>query len=100
VSKRVRGVVESIVSPDELIDVRLDWVTPMSHRFDRVDAGWVALRVTVIAREDEVEQLEIWGPDWPSDWETALRVFASTLEDWVCETRFAWGQERRATVPD
>jgi hypothetical protein len=73
---------------------------PRPNRFDSPDAGWVALRVTVVARGDEVEQLEIWGPDWPSDWDAALETLAGNLENWVCESRFAWGQLRRPYIPD
>lgn len=100
VERRVRGLVDSVVFRDELIDVRLEWVTPRGHQWDDPDANWVALRVTVVGRGDEVEQQEIWGPDWPSDWETSLWELANDLEDWVCETRFAWGQQRRALIPD
>ena len=100
VEARVRGIVESVVFPDELVDVRLEWVTPSAHRFDSPDAGWVVLRLTVVARGDEVEHLEIWGPDWHSDWDTALAILAGNLEDWVCETRFAWGQQRSASIPE
>ena len=99
VEARVRGVVESVVFPDGLVEFRLEWVTPLAHRFDRPNAPWVALRLTVVARDDEWEQLEIWGPDWPSDWQKALEDLAGNLEDWVCESRFAWGQLRTASVP-
>ncbi|EGD43784.1 hypothetical protein NBCG_01911 [Nocardioidaceae bacterium Broad-1] len=30
----------------------------------------------------------------------ALRQLGSDLEDWVCETTFAWGEERHARVPE
>jgi hypothetical protein len=81
--------------------MRLEWVTPIAHRFDDPEAGWVALRLTVIAvGDDDSFQYEIWGPDWFTTWEGSLGLLASFLEDWVCETRFAWGQERRAGIPD
>lgn len=99
VNDRVRGMVESVVRADELVEVRLEWVTPLAHRFDRPGAGWIALRLTVLAKGDEGERFEFWSPDSGLDWEPALAQLANDLEDWVCETSFAWGQERRATVP-
>jgi hypothetical protein len=88
------------VRTDELRDVRIEWVTPFAHTLDRPDAQWVALRVTVAAGSDDVFQKEVWGPDWYSEWEDSLLQLASDLEDWVCETAFAWGELRHASVPD
>jgi hypothetical protein len=100
VERRVRGLVESVLRPGELVDVRLEWVTPRAHQWDDPHAAWVALRVVVMAAtEDDGYEREIWGPDWYCTWERELDQFANDIEDWVCETSFAWGQERRATVP-
>ena len=90
----------SVVEPGELRFLRLEWVTPWAHHCDRPDAAWVALRLTVAGIDDNVYQQEIWGPDWPLTWEDELWQLASDLEDWVCETSFAWGQQRVAHVPD
>jgi hypothetical protein len=100
VQQRVRGVVDSLLGPDELQELRLEWVTPAERPpgFSRSSA-WIALRITVLAKEDESFRLEFWGPDMWQDWEESLGDLASNLEDWVCETSFAWGQERVATVP-
>lgn len=92
-------MVESVVRADELEEIRLEWGTPAAHRFDHPEAGWVALRLTVLAKNDEGTRFEFWCPDSGLDWEGALDQLANDLEDWVCETSFAWGQERRATVP-
>lgn len=99
VRERVRALVESVHHPGELTAVRLDWRTPQAHHWDLPGAAWIALRLTVSAIDDEVYQREIWGPDWPCDWEKALQQLASDLEDWVCETSFGWGQRRAAVVP-
>jgi len=32
-------------------------------------------------------------------WENSLRQLAEGLEDWVCETRFVWAEQRHAVVP-
>jgi len=61
VTARERGIVKSVVFPDELIETRLEWVTPRAHEFDSPNAQWIALRLTVVARNDEVERLEFWG---------------------------------------
>ena len=104
VRRRVHGLVESVVHGRELESVRLEWVTPNAHRFDEPDAGWAALRLSVSAIGDESFQKEIWTPGrrWGEDvaWVDELDQLASDLEDWVCETRFAWGSQRRAEIPD
>ena len=96
---RIRGLVSSVVKPDEFESLRLEWVTPLAHQVDEPDAGWIALRLTVYAVGEEMFQQEVWGPAWFSTWEGALSQLANSLEDWVCETRFAWGQQRIATIP-
>ena len=99
VQVRVRGIVESVLRSDELEDLRLEWVTPSAHQFDLLEAGWVTLRLTVSAKDDEGARFEFWSPDVGPDWEGALLQLANDLEDWVCETAFAWGHKRRATIP-
>lgn len=99
-SERIQGIVASVVHPHELRDLRIEWVTPGIHALDMPEAQWVTLRVTVHAGKDEIFQQEIWGPEPVTTWHVALWQFASHLEDWVCETRFAWGQQRHAVVPD
>jgi hypothetical protein len=69
--RRVRGIVDSLLRPDELEEMRLEWVTPDGGR----------LRFS------------------PQGWEGTLVQLANDLEDWLCETSFGWGQERIATVP-
>jgi hypothetical protein len=39
VEARVRGIVKSVVFPDELLETRLEWVTPSAHQFDSPHAG-------------------------------------------------------------
>lgn len=97
---RVRGLVESVLEPGELRSLRLEWVTPEGHHFDEQDAAWIALRVTVAAVDDDVFQREIWGPAWCTTWDSELLQLASDLEDWICETSVAWGQQRTARIPD
>lgn len=65
-------MVESVVRANELVEVRLEWVTPVAHRFDRPGAGWIARRLTVLAKGDESERFEFWSPDSGLDWEPAL----------------------------
>jgi hypothetical protein len=95
----VNVIARSVLRPDEFQSLRLDWVTPWTHRLD-ADAGWVALRVTVTAIADEAFQKEIWNPDRSAGWEAELAQLASDLEDWVCETSFAWGEQRTALLPE
>ena len=66
----------------------------------RLVIGGLAERVTVAATNDETFTREIWGPAWPAPWDVSLSQLANDLEDWVSETAFAWGQQRRARVPD
>ena len=99
VDARVYALVASVVGDSELKTVRLEWVTPVAHQWDDPDARWVALRVTVVAVADEVFAREVWGPNWYCAWEDELGQLASDLEDWVCETSFAWGEQRTATIP-
>ncbi len=90
----------SVVNADELVSLRLEWVTPVSHQLDDPEAAWVALRLTVTAvGDDDWFQQEIWGPDWFTTWEGALAQLADSLEDWVCETRFAWGNSDEQRFP-
>jgi hypothetical protein len=100
VERRLRGLAGSLLGPAELCEVRLEWVTPSAHHLDLRDAEWVALRLTIVAIDDEFFRREIWGPGPQWDWENELDQLASDLEDWVCETRFGWGQQRHAAVPD
>jgi hypothetical protein len=97
---RVRAVVDSVLRPDELAELRIEHVTPYGHSLDEADAVWVALRVTVVAADGDSFTGEVWDPEQMSDWEHSLHQLAWNLEDWVCETRFAWGQQRTARVPD
>jgi hypothetical protein len=97
VRRRVRGIVDSLVHADELDEVRLEWVTPAA--LPRDVARWVVLRLTVLVLGDEACRFEIWGPDWYTSWDQSLELLTDDLEDWVCETSFAWGQQRNAT-PD
>ena len=70
-----------------------------AHQWDASNARRVALRVVVVAAADEVFEREVWGQDWHCTWEDELRQLANRLEDWVCETSFAWGEQRIAIVP-
>jgi hypothetical protein len=96
----VRGLVDSLLVPTELRTFRLAWVTPDAPHLDQPDAAWIGLRLTVAATNDETYSREIWGPGWPTTWDDALDQLANDLEDWVCETAFAWGEQRKARVPD
>lgn len=58
VQARVRGIVESVLRSDELEYLRLEWVTPSAHQFDLLEAGWVTLRLTVSAKDDEGARFE------------------------------------------
>ena len=98
---RVRGLVSSVVHADELVSLRLEWATAIPRQVDDLAASLVALQLTVTTvGDDDWFQEEIWRPDWYPSWEYALGQLADALQDWVCETRFAWGQQRRAKIPD
>lgn len=73
VERRVRGIVESVLRPAELEEIRLDWATLHAGTRRFSPRGWVVLRLTVLAVDDEGGQWEIWGPDWPQGWEGTHR---------------------------
>lgn len=97
VHQRINGLVQSVLKPDEMTSLHLEWVTP-TH--DYGPDTWVVLRLTVTAIRGEFLQHEFWGPGWWCDWDSALADLASQLEDWVCETTFGWGEQRAAVVPE
>jgi hypothetical protein len=99
VRARVRGLVESVVRPRELREVRLAWVRPDAPQPNGPQADAAALRVIVVAAAEEVFERDVWGPHWHGTWEDELSQLANDLEDWVCETSFAWGEQRTAAVP-
>jgi hypothetical protein len=80
-------------------DLRLEWVTPAPRPPGFSSASWVVLRLTVLAIDDDSFQSELWGPESSQSWESILVQLANDLEDWVCETSFAWGEQHLATVP-
>lgn len=84
---RVAALVTSLVRDDELREIL-------------VEASSRSIWLTVRAGENDVFEEQIWIPDGPVTWEDALVLLADRLEDWICETAFAWGQQRRATLPD
>lgn len=97
---RVHALVASVVRHHELDELRLEWETPRAEGWEAAVVDGAALRLTVTAIGSESWSREIWGSDWSCAWEEELAQVADQLEDWVCETRFAWGQQRRAVIPD
>lgn len=86
----VLPVVTSLLTPQELDEVELAW-GEMPHQQDM----WVR----VVAR-GEVFSYLLDSPEWEgggqSDRPLLAQRLAEQLEDWVCETAFAWGERRQA----
>jgi hypothetical protein len=95
---RLRGLVDSVLRPGELESFQLEWVGSSTTREN--EAGQTILCITIVAVRDQMFSRNIWGTDWFRPWEYELDDLANSLEDWVSETPFAWGQERIATVPE
>jgi hypothetical protein len=80
----VDPVVAGLLRTDELDEVAVWWQPPLPELWFRV-----------VARGEEFSS-PIWSEAGTTIDEVAADV-ASRLEDWVCETRFAWGEQRLAT---
>lgn len=101
VDRAVRYVVDSVVRADELDRCGLVWTADDQPPFGRTlpdldppppgGTWWLKVR----AQGEEL----VWRPTAQDQWIQELPVLADHLEDWVCETRFAWGQQRRASLP-
>lgn len=82
----VEPVVAALLKPGELEDLKVTW----GHRSDQDD-----LSVMLTARGETFRDA-LWSPDWVGC-DTAAGVarrLADHLEDWLCETVFAWGEQR------
>jgi hypothetical protein len=114
--RQIETVVKSVLHPSELTGVELHWAprhvplwngpppTAGPYQSDLVITGEVvapkgedSLHVRVTAGPESFE-MDIWPA--PTSWATMVASLADALEDWVAESRFAWGQQRRATLPD
>ena len=84
---RVAALVKSVVRDDELREIR-------------VETSSRSLWLTVVAGDDEFFERQIWNPGDDYTWEQSLERLCDAMVDWVCETRFAWGQLRHATFPE
>ncbi|MCI2240444.1 hypothetical protein MO973_45135 [Paenibacillus sp. TRM 82003] len=91
----VEPVVTSVLRPEEIEALSVHW--GIDGR-----AGDVWVRIDIPAERHEQLLLSPW---WASDPKevaaptTDVQIAAhlgDRLEDWVCETAFAWGQQRRA----
>lgn len=101
VLRAVRFVVDSLVMPEELDRCALVWTgddaPPFARTLPDLDppppggVWWLRVRA-------EGEEF-IWRPVSHDRWIDELPDLADRLEDWVCETRFAWGQQRTASLP-
>lgn len=93
----VEPIVAALLHPGELDDLQVTWTTPQrllhleQYRGQRHQED---LFVLVTARGEEFYDI-LWHPDWGIETTAAVgRRLADHLEDWVCETRFAWGERR------
>jgi hypothetical protein len=99
----VLPVVSSLLAADELVSVevrrgpdeeyRRRWAAHLAP--DDLESIWV----NVAARDDERWASTVWSPQTAWAARTLGEVaanLADRLEDWVCETRFGWGQQRVA----
>ncbi|WP_375504632.1 hypothetical protein [uncultured Jatrophihabitans sp.] len=87
-AKAVLPVVASLLSEDELEDLHLAWGAPPNER-----DVWLHL----VARGEVFEDL-LDSPTYEGGGEldavTVAARLADRMQDWVCETAFAWGQLR------
>ncbi len=104
----VEPVVRSLLQPEELGALSVHWGVDG-------EAGDVWVRIDAAGERHEQQVARPWGSDQadppdppdsdpsggpgreasPTEAEVAAQL-AHYLEDWVCETSFAWGQQRRA----
>lgn len=88
--RAVDPVVQSLLTPDELAGASVIVYQPDGTRE-------VSVRLEAMA--DEMRHW-IFDPEVGGqlpDISCVAARFADSMEDWVCETRFAWGQRRIAT---
>lgn len=105
-------VVASLIRPDELDDVSLWWrPEPAEWPWPEPADPWEWFSVP---EHEQWMRVTARGESFSSNfWSTHNSEVSSTvsdvahalalrLEDWVCETRFAWGQQRIAhyELPD
>lgn len=91
----VEPVVTSVLTPEEVEHLSVHWGVDG-------DEGDVWVRIDVPDERHEVMLLSPWwvpDPGGADESATEAQVAAhlgDQLEDWVCETSFAWGRQRRA----
>lgn len=85
----VDPVVNGLLRPEELDSVELLWVSD-----PYAGSGGDVLHVLVNARGERMSQA-IWSPDWGLATKKEMRAaLAVTVEDFIAESRFAWGEQR------
>jgi hypothetical protein len=106
VRRKIRSVVESVIHEDELSSVELVWgpddEPPLMLSQRRGPSGQPTHGASLWARviaEGEEFCTQVWREGASREWSIGLSGFASQLEDWVPETRFAWGEQRFARLP-
>lgn len=101
---------------DELRELRRRAIDPVVQSL--LTADELATARVILYREDDGPGISVWlqaagedmqhwiqhpldGVQWPLDPVHVAERFADSMQDWVCETRFAWGQRRiaRYVVP-
>ena len=91
----VEPVVTSVLTPEEVEHLSVHWGVDGEE-------GDVWVRIDVPDHRHEVLLLSPWrvpDPDsgeGPAPEAQVAAHLGDQLEDWVCETSFAWGQQRRA----
>lgn len=88
----VDPVVTSLLRPDELEAVGVHWAAGGDPR---------ATFVRIVARGQEF-QAPLTSPEWStSSLDECALALAGQLEDWIAESSFGWGENRRAdyTLP-
>ncbi|WP_432573600.1 hypothetical protein [Kineococcus sp. SYSU DK005] len=91
----VEPVVTSVLTPEEVEHLSVHWGIDGEE-------GDVWVRIDVPDQRHEVLLLSPWwvpdpgGDDGPVTEAQVAAHFGDQLEGWVCETSFAWGQQRRA----
>jgi hypothetical protein len=88
--RAVDPVIRSLLTPHELAGARV-----IVHRRDGAPEISLWLEAGGEEMQDWLWHPEYSGHDSPEPVDVAAHL-ADRMEDWVCETRFAWGQHRLA----
>lgn len=112
-TKVVLPIVESVLNDDELRELRIelgepeDLATSMARELFHAAGSSSArdkVRIIIVAgpwnEQASFEPCSVEDMFDDDEVATGADLFASSLEDFIAESRFAWGQERHVQFPD